>query len=117
MYFFFKKSPPAYLSITESLAKILNEGEFKFTHVEMQIIREFITTRTAEGSWRARMAGSWTAQAPKGYDNLRDDKKSTLRPHPIEAPLMTDGFNMLASGTYSADEVRRWLNDNKLKIS
>ena len=30
---------------------------------------------------------------------------------------MIEAFNMLASGTYSADEVRKWLNDNKLKIS
>ena len=75
-----------------------------------------IAERTAEGSWRARTMGCWTAQAPKGYDNFRDDKKSTLRPN-SEAPLMIEAFNMLASGTYSADEVRKWLNDNKLKIS
>jgi DNA invertase Pin-like site-specific DNA recombinase len=76
-----------------------------------------IAERTAEGSWRARNEGCWTAQAPKGYDNFRDDKKSTLRPNPIEAPLMKGAFSMLASGTYTADEVRRWLNDNKLKIT
>lgn len=73
--------------------------------------------RTAEGSWRARNEGCWTAQSPKGYDNFRDGKKSTLRPNPIEAPLMIEAFQMLASGVYSADEVRRWLNDNKLKIT
>ena len=76
-----------------------------------------ISERTTEGSWRARNEGCWTAQAPKGYQNFRDGKKSTLRPHPIEAPLMKEAFSMLASGTYTADEVRRCLNDNKLKIS
>jgi DNA invertase Pin-like site-specific DNA recombinase len=75
-----------------------------------------IAERTTEGSWRARTLGCWTAQAPKGFDNFRDDKKSTLRPN-LEAPLMIEAFNMLASGTYSADEVRKWLNDNRLKIS
>jgi hypothetical protein len=81
-----------------------------------EVENDKIAMRTAEGSWRARMEGSWTAQAPKGYDNFRDGKKSTLRPN-SEAPLMIEAFNMLASGTYSADEVRKWLNDNKLKIS
>jgi hypothetical protein len=81
-----------------------------------EVENDKIAVRTAEGSWRARMEGSWTAQAPKGYDNFRDGKKSTLRPN-SDAPLMIEAFNMLASGTYSADEVRKWLNDNKLKIS
>jgi DNA invertase Pin-like site-specific DNA recombinase len=81
-----------------------------------EVENDKISMRTAEGSWRARMEGCWTAQAPKGYDNFRDGKKSTLRPN-SEAPLMIEAFNMLASGTYSADEVRKWLNDNKLKIS
>lgn len=76
-----------------------------------------ISMKTSEGSWRARNEGCWTAQAPKGYVNYRDGKKSTLRPNPFEAPLMIEAFSMLASGTYSADEVRKWLNDNKLKIS
>ena len=81
-----------------------------------EIENDNISLRTTEGSWRARIEGCWTAQAPKGYDNFRDGKKSTLRPN-SEAPLMVEAFNMLASGTYSADEVRKWLNDNKLKIS
>src|ERR1035437_9979243 len=62
------------------------------------------------------MNGYWTTQAPKGYDNFRDDKKSTLRPN-SDAPLMIEAFKMLSSGVYSGDEVRKWLNDNKVKIS
>ena len=75
-----------------------------------------IAARTAEGSWRARMSGCWTTQSPKGYDNFRDDNKSTLRPN-SDAPLMIEAFNMLASDSYSADEVRRWLNHDQLKIT
>jgi DNA invertase Pin-like site-specific DNA recombinase len=82
-----------------------------------EIENDKISMRTAEGSWRARIEGCWTAQAPKGYDNFREGKKSTLRPNPMESPLMIEAFRMLASGTYTADEVRRWLNDNKLKIT
>src|SRR5665647_2455477 len=100
------------LDITNPDNKILLSLYLAMPEVE----NDKIAMRTAEGSWRARMEGSWTAQAPKGYDNFRDGKKSTLRPN-SEAPLMIEAFNMLASGTYSADEVRKWLNDNKLKIS
>ena len=62
------------------------------------------------------MESCWTAQSPKWHDNFRDGKKSTLRPY-SDAPWMIEAFSMLASNTYSADEVRKWLNDNKLKIS
>jgi DNA invertase Pin-like site-specific DNA recombinase len=101
------------LDISKSDNKILLSLYLTMPEVENDRISE----KTTEGSWRARMNGYWTAQAPKGYDNFRDDKKSTLRPNPTEAPLMIEAFNMLASGTYSADEVRKWLNDSKLKIS
>lgn len=101
------------LDITKFENKIL----FNLYLTVPEVENDRISEKTAEGSWSARMNGYWTAQAPKGYNNFRDDKKSTLRPNPSEAPLMIEAFNMLASGTYSADEVRRWLNDNELKIS
>ena len=72
--------------------------------------------RTTEGSRRARIEGCWTAQAPKGYVNYRDDKKSTLRPSQ-DAPKIAEAFKRLSTGAYSADEVRRWLNQNGVKIS
>jgi DNA invertase Pin-like site-specific DNA recombinase len=100
------------LDISKSDNKILLSLYLTMPEVENDRIAE----KTAEGSWRARMNGYWTTQAPKGYDNFRDDKKSTLRPN-SDAPLMIEAFSMLATGTYSADEVRKWLNDNKLKIS
>ena len=72
--------------------------------------------RTTEGSRRARIEGCWTAQAPKGYVNYRDDKKSTLRPSE-DAPKIVEAFKRLSTGAYSADEVRRWLNQNGVEIS
>ncbi len=72
--------------------------------------------RTKEGSRRARLEGCWTGQAPKGYKNVRVDKKSTLEPSE-HAPLIVQGFEKMASGLYSADEVRRWLNGKGLKLS
>ena len=81
-----------------------------------EVENDNIAMRTAEGSRRARMECSLTAQAPKGNDYFRDGKKSTFHPN-SETPLMIEAFNMLESGTFSSDEFRKWLNDNKLKIS
>ena len=71
--------------------------------------------RTTEGSRRARLDGCWTGTAPRGYVNYRDEKKSTLRPSP-DAPLIVEAFTKMASGGYSGDEVRKWLNEHGIKI-
>jgi hypothetical protein len=47
---------------------------------------------------------------------LRIDKNSSLEPNE-DAPLIVQGFEKMASGLYSADEVRRWLNGQGLKLS
>jgi len=70
---------------------------------------------TIKGSYQARVSGCWTGTAPKGYDNYRDGKYSTLKPND-DAPLIVKGFERMASGAYSADEVRRWLNEQGLKM-
>jgi len=77
---------------------------------------EKISRRSKEGSHKARLTGCWTGQAPKGFKNIRIDKNSTLEPSE-HAPLIVQGFEKMASGLYSADEVRRWLNGKGLKLS
>ena len=72
--------------------------------------------RTSEGMRRAQKEGCWTGQAPKGFTNVRIDKKSTLIPSD-SSKLIIQSFEKMASGIYSADEVRRWLNSQGMKIS
>ena len=71
--------------------------------------------RTTEGSRRARLEGCWTGTAPRGYINFRDGVKSTLRPSK-DAELITESFERMSTGSYAADEVRRWLNGEGVKI-
>jgi len=71
--------------------------------------------RTTEGSRRARFEGCWTGTPPRGYENCRVDKKSTLRPSK-DAEIMKEAFTRMASGLYSADEVRRWINSQGIKM-
>lgn len=71
--------------------------------------------RTIEGTRRAKKEGCWTAKPPTGYDRYRDGKNATLRPNK-DAPLITEAFERLSTGAYSAEEVRIWLNSKGLKI-
>jgi site-specific DNA recombinase len=73
------------------------------------------SVRTIEGSRKARLEGCWTGTAPKGYVNFRQDTRSTLKPNQ-DAPLIIEGFERMSTGTYSANEVRKWLNSQGLKI-
>ena len=61
--------------------------------------------RTRDGMHRAQFEGCWTANSPRGYDNYRDGKRSTLKPNQ-GAPLITKAFERMATGSYSAEEVR-----------
>ena len=74
--------------------------------------------RTTEASRKARMLGCWTGGAPVGYVNSRTevDKRSTLSPGE-KAPIVTEAFKKMASGLYAADEIRRWMNLQGVKIS
>jgi DNA invertase Pin-like site-specific DNA recombinase/uncharacterized protein YdcH (DUF465 family) len=75
-----------------------------------------ISRRSCEGSHKARKSGCFTGIAPKGYKNFRLDTKSTLEFNE-DAPLIREAFEKMASGTYSADEIRRWLNSRGMKMS
>ncbi|WP_396170504.1 recombinase family protein [Flavobacterium sp.] len=81
-----------------------------------QVENSKISRRSCEGSHKARTSGCFTGVAPKGYKNFRLDTKSTLEFN-SEAPLMKEAFEKMASGTYSADEIRRWLNSKGMSIS
>ena len=75
-----------------------------------------ISRRSCEGSHKARTSGCFTGIAPKGYKNFRLDTKSTLEFNE-DAPLIREAFEKMASGTYSADEIRRWLNSRGMAMS
>jgi DNA invertase Pin-like site-specific DNA recombinase len=82
-----------------------------------QVENSKISRRSCEGSHKARKSGCFTGIAPKGYKNVRtEDEKSTLEFN-SDAPLIREAFEKMASGTYSADEVRRWLNSRGMNIS
>ncbi|WP_289031093.1 recombinase family protein [uncultured Algoriphagus sp.] len=72
--------------------------------------------RTTEGSRRARMEGCWTGSPPRGYDCIRnEEKKSTLVPNE-KAKFIQMAFERMASGLYSANEVRIWLKNQGLYL-
>ena len=68
--------------------------------------------RTIEGSRRARIEGCWTGSAPRGYSNCRVGVKSTLNPNEA-APYIKECFERMVLGVYSANEVRKYINEQK----
>ena len=73
--------------------------------------------RTKDGMYRAQIEGCWTACAPKGYVNFRDEnKKSSLRPSK-DASLIKEAFERMSTGSYSAEEVRKWINSKGVSIT
>ena len=83
-----------------------------------EIENKKISKRTTDGMRRASFEGCWMGGAPIGYDNYRTpepDNKSIIVPNK-DAPLIIQAFEKMAIGNYSADEIRRWLNEKGVKI-
>ena len=75
-----------------------------------------IGLRSKEGSWKCRMSGGWTGVSLRGYNNVRIGKISSMDLN-NDASLIRESFEKVASGGYSVDEVRRWLNRKGVGIS
>ena len=75
-----------------------------------------ISKRSKEGSHKARLNGCFTGTSPRGYKCVRVGKDATLE-FSQDADLIREGFEKMASGLYTADEVRRWLNGQGMKLS
>jgi site-specific DNA recombinase len=72
--------------------------------------------RTTEGSRRARMEGCWTGSPPRGYKCIRNEnRKATLVPNE-KAQFIKMAFERLATGLYSANDVRLWLSKEGFKL-
>jgi DNA invertase Pin-like site-specific DNA recombinase len=74
-----------------------------------------ISKRSKEGSHKARKNGCFTGTPPKGYRCVRIGKDSSLE-FSQDADLIRQSFEKMASGNYTADEVRRWLNGQGIKM-
>jgi DNA invertase Pin-like site-specific DNA recombinase len=75
-----------------------------------------IGLRSREGSWKCRMSGGWTGKSLRGYDNVRVNNVSTMDFNK-ESQFIRECFEKVATGRYSVDEVRRWVNSKGVVIS
>ena len=84
--------------------------------VQPEVENDRNSFNTTNASRKARRLGVWTGTAPKGYVNFRDEnERSTLRPN-NDAPFITEAFLRMSSGGYSADQIRKWLNKNGMRL-
>lgn len=71
---------------------------------------------TLVGMRRAKKEGRWTAPAPCGYDNKLDESnRKTIVPNQ-NAPIIRWAFEMLSTGQYAVEELRRMCNAKGLKL-
>jgi site-specific DNA recombinase len=72
--------------------------------------------RTTDGSRKARKEGCWTGPAPFGYSNTRLlGSKSSLVPNE-KSLLVKEVFKRLYTGLYTAEEIRKQLYNEGLKL-
>jgi site-specific DNA recombinase len=81
-----------------------------------QVENEKLSLRTKEGSYRCRLSGGWTGSPLRGYKCVRLDKYPTME-FDEKAPIIKESFEKMASGLYSADEIRRWINSKGISIT
>lgn len=73
---------------------------------------------TARGMRRANKEGRYICSAPYGYNNQRDSlDKPIIVPDEFKAPLVKKAFELMGTGLYSQEQVRKIVNDQGLKFS
>lgn len=98
------------LSSPESL--VVEAIQFALPQVE----NDKLSLRTKEGSYKCRLSGGWTGSPLRGYKCTRLEKYPSMV-FTDKAPLIKDAFEKMASGLYSADQIRRLLNSKGMKIT
>lgn len=74
-----------------------------------------LSENTIRGMRQATKEGRWVWKVPLGYKRNYQTKGIMIDPE--IAPLLVEGFEMVAKGIYSTDEVRVFLNNKGLKCS
>lgn len=72
-----------------------------------QFFSDSLSERTKFRMAAAVKSGRFVWVAPVGYANAKNGSGSTIKPDPKRAPLVRKGFELIATGNYSADDVLR----------
>ena len=72
---------------------------------------------TKMGMRRSLKEGRWTGGAPIGYKNERDHLRKPILVPNDKAHLVLESFELLASGLYDKEELRRIMNKKGLTLS
>lgn len=82
---------------------------------EVENLRRSLNTTT--GMRRARREGRYVSTAPYGFKNVRDTQNRPIIAHSPMAPVISKAFELLASGTWQIELLRKKLYGEGLKIS
>ena len=82
-----------------------------------QFDNEIRAERCRGGMVEAVREGRWVWLAPKGYENVRADKKGNIAPKPGEADLIRETFRRIAARDQTTAQVLRWLAAEGVTLS
>lgn len=80
-----------------------------------EIENDIRSSNIRNGMRRAIKEGRWISKAPIGYNNSLDDNRKKIIIANKDAPLVAQAFQMMATNSYSQDEVRVTINKQGVK--
>ncbi len=72
---------------------------------------------TTNGMRRALLEGRYVSTAPYGFKNARDEMNKPIIKHSSLAPLIKKAFELIYSGTWQIEPLRKTLYNEGLKVS
>ncbi len=100
------------IDLTSPESLVVEAIQYSLPQVEI----EKLSLRTREGSYKCRLSGGWTGSPLRGYKSIRLEKFPSMALNE-QAPIIKEAFEKMATGLYSADQIRRWLNSKGMKIT
>jgi site-specific DNA recombinase len=84
---------------------------------QAQFDNDVRSERSRGGMKEAASQGRWVCgKPPIGYRHTRSQGQATIEPDPVKGPIITEAFQLLASGRHRPESVRHWLADHGLAL-
>jgi site-specific DNA recombinase len=117
MFLFFKKEGIVFETVENNVKLDSPESllPFMFNMIIPQMDNERRALNTKRGMRQALKEGRFMWKAPKGYVNDKVGKAILI--DKVEGPIIKHAFESFASGLYSAEQVRKMVQEKGLKIT
>lgn len=99
-------TPQRRYDLNDDLDETYTEFEAFMARQEYKMIRR----RMTRGTLQAVQNGGHMGEVPFGYQRIRRDKRSTLAPHPVNAPVLQQIFTLYGKHHLGMQAIAGWLD-------